>query len=341
LQFKEGLTLDKIFGSTYVQIDVFGMEDNTEEIFPSAPTTKRRGTLQGGFEIKEIEEEEEDAGERKNKGRKINRKDSQPTTQNNSILSVWDNRAIAYGEKFSVSTVDIGFPGDRSPLYGQGKTAMDAAKKKIKEAAGYSQSPTPKYLRISMDKVFNVKEPITHSKTPSSLGKAKVQLQPLKDPKIFCNGGFSISKSTKEVKGKEEIQKKMLSPFTARKGREIKPSQRLELSSEALTITGFKAVESLVTPRRVNHQEIKFKNQSSLLSDRIKNQEKELLSKYGAKFGISPQEFYGKQSTANTISTPTSERKYNLDIGKRISSPYPMDIKFGTLYKSAVDRKNL
>jgi len=104
-----------------------------------------------------------------------------------------------------------------------------------------------------------------------------------------------------------------------------------DLSAERTTM-GFRAMEE----NKRFAKENRFLNQKSVIDEKFKDEDKQLFEKYGARFGINPDELVdsGKSPHQNIFHQARPSVYNAMNLTKRISTPFAEPKRYDTFYRS-------
>jgi len=343
--FEEGVTLDKILGGTYKKIDIFTPQCNADDLFPTAPFLNRRVTLQENFEIKEIEEEDEENYEtRKEFYRALSRQDRGLGSL--SLRVGPEVKSPLAEEKSFIPSSDFGIVSENSMQIPR-KTLTNFYNKAKEETYDETPNITNRALRGGFNKRTSRRTVYSQSKSPAHLRKTGQNFNPtkgMKNVQVYPSMG-SYRKSIEDIKNsfaepvkREIMHKTFASPFYAK-------GEKDSLKNNELTINEASIIKSQLENQKVKSskeldiledkattKKNRFIYQNSILQRKIKEEERLLLSKYQAKFDINiPERGYGKQ-TINPIAA-AYEKKIGIEASKKGYTALLKDPNFGTFYK--------
>ena len=126
--FQKGITLDKLFGGSYRQIDISSMESSSDEFYLPDSVTKKKDTFQQTFEIKETDGEDEEYHDVKKKiTHEIIQLCRPPLEQSNLFLTFEPKLPKLDGECYSsmseIKTIEVNTPEFR-PYFSRPKLIL-------------------------------------------------------------------------------------------------------------------------------------------------------------------------------------------------------------------------
>jgi len=351
-QTVQGLTLDKVLGGTFRQIDLTNMKDFSSELFPSRPTipyvrsktyTKRRDQEDIGSAIMEEPKE----------SNSFHVKETRDDDMLKDSIGEHKEGASYYFNKSLISTVKSGAKDSQQSL------VLDKRDSGLEDSFQKSPSPSSQkkflqQLRIKKRVYENLSNspPVNSNEKSAKAKKKKVSKLGISDfvnmsqiRSIDCSVERKKSKPLNEFIKKAEADLKDLSFGVEGKSIDCTPTKRLTHKNSTLIPNHDKrpslykiGMEDCLSIKGNQNQKVLevLRKTGVAFNDTQKlerHEQYDLYQKYSTKFGIKPQEYFGSNSVLESKLISIKHNK-----GK---SPSPMLTKKGgyvdiDLYKSRV-----
>jgi len=305
------------------------------------------------LELNEIEEEDEENYEgRKRSSQGFSRRERGAGSM--SLRVGYDAKSPKMDEKSALPTFESVVGSETSSVYVPRRTLTNFYDKVRDEAREDSQTRTSRPIRGSVETKVRKKTVNSQSKSPTPLrktGQTFYQTKggtagkvPVVRPAVGSRRSIDDIKHTIEDSLRNEsMHSTFANPFYPKQVEKeiIRNAEFMnEFTKKILPFDASKARSSNqleMNDDKFSQKKNKFLYQNAVLQEKIRDEEKMLLSKYCTKFGLNMQEYYGKQALINT-SAQNALKTSNFDATKKSFTPFLKDGKFGTFYKVGIGK---
>jgi hypothetical protein len=345
-QKADGVTLDKVLGGSYQAIELHAIQDISNDIFPSRPGSRRGRSKQRNFDIMEADEEDENhesVRDLKEKMDSIRHPTEECTPMNRTNFAGFG--FADHSQKIKSTIVNLNKTDrtdtsrervDPTKTTYQTKYPQPSQKKKL---TANSQSPRiikeyshfpPSKNYIKTEENLGISPLKTFGNKFNRMPATTIYNPHQKNENSYLMVGANLDDFA--AKGKKKLDKKSQEALVTDLFKTHSNIGAHEDLSAERTTMGFRAMEE----NKRFAKENRLLNQKSVIDEKFKDEDNRLFEKYGARFGINPEELddFGKMANQNIFHQPRSSVYNAMNLTKRISTPFAEPKRYDTFYRS-------